>query len=289
MNRNINRSLAGFIVALALAAPANIAFAQDEIAQEPEAVDPNCDAACQAARKAANPLGDIAAIMTDNTIAYKTGTNDQDSYNFQIQPVFSVPLDGANLIMRGVIPVQGVQPDAAVPPILPDPTPNTTMEWGIGDTIVQMIYSPTGGKLAYGFGLQVSLPTHSKPALEGPSMGAGPTAVVFGQSGDLSWGGVIGHLWGQDGFSVTTMQPILIYGFGGGWYGGYNNTVAYNWSAPKDTTGWSVPLGLTGGRTILLNEQSGTSLDVSLGYYWNVSTPKGAADRQLKFGVSLLF
>ncbi len=43
-----------------------------------------CDAACQAARKAANPLADTKALMTDNTVAFRTGTNNEDSYNFQL-------------------------------------------------------------------------------------------------------------------------------------------------------------------------------------------------------------
>ena len=38
-----------------------------------------CDASCQAARKAANPLAEIRAIMTDNTIAYDTGVDDETS------------------------------------------------------------------------------------------------------------------------------------------------------------------------------------------------------------------
>ena len=38
------------------------------------------------ARKAQDPLADVRAVMTDNTIAF--GTSDDDtSYGFQIQPV----------------------------------------------------------------------------------------------------------------------------------------------------------------------------------------------------------
>lgn len=44
-----------------------------------QAEDSGCDAACEAARKAANPLADTRAIMTDNTLAFKTGADDETS------------------------------------------------------------------------------------------------------------------------------------------------------------------------------------------------------------------
>lgn len=250
----------------------------------------NCDASCQAARKAANPLADIRAIMTDNTVAFKTGTNNEDSYNFQLQPVYALPLDGANLVLRGIIPIQGVQPGAALPPGIPGPTPNTDLEWGIGDSVVQAFYAPTvSGSTAYGFGAQVSLPTHTKESLKGAGWGAGPAAVVFGQAGDLSWGAVLAHMWGENGFSTTILQPILSYGLGGGWYFGYNNAVSYNWKAANNEEAWLVPLGMMFGRTIVTNEETGTAVDLNAGYYVVNRAPTGGPDRQFKFGISFFF
>ena len=61
------KTFRGMLLALALAGGAGLAAqAQD---------DPGCDASCQAARKAANPLADVHALITDNTIAYNTGTD----------------------------------------------------------------------------------------------------------------------------------------------------------------------------------------------------------------------
>ena len=106
-----------------------------------------CDAACQAARKAANPLADTKALMTDNTAAFRSGTNNDDSYNFQLQPVYAVPLSDANLVLRGIVPIQGVQPGAVLPPNNVTPARTRDLTWGIGDTSVQAFYAPTpGGK-----------------------------------------------------------------------------------------------------------------------------------------------
>ncbi|WP_170469969.1 hypothetical protein [Ruegeria arenilitoris] len=228
--------------------------------------------------------------MTDNTIAFKTGSDEETSYNFQIQPVYAVPLDGANLVLRGIIPIQGVQPGTVLPPGIPNPTPNSDLEWGIGDSVVQAFYAPTPtGNVAFGYGAQVSLPTHTNGSLKGAGWGAGPAAVVFGQTGDLSWGAVLAHMWGEDGFNTTILQPILSYGLGAGWYFGYNNVISYNWNSSNSNEAWTVPIGLMVGRTIVTNEESGTAMDLNAGYYVLDRAPDGAADRQFKFGISFFF
>ena len=250
-----------------------------------------CDAACLAARKAANPLADTRALITDNTIAYRTGTNDEDSFNFQLQPVYSVPLGDANLVLRGIIPYQGVQPGAVLPPGITDPSPNDDLVTGLGDIVLQGFYAPLPGEngVALGYGLQASLPTRGNEALAGAGWGAGPAFVVFGQTGNLSWGGVLAHMWGEEKFNTTIVQPILIYGFGGGWYGGYNNVISYDWNAESSSDALTLPIGLTLGKTTVINEQSGTALDLSAGYYALERKPTGGPDSQLKIGISLFF
>lgn len=235
----------------------------------------DCDDACQAARDAQNPLAPVRAVMTDNTFAFGPGTT--KSYNFQIQPVYSIVTDqGFNIILRGIIPVNGV------------PTP-TGHDWGIGDSIFQMFFVPeTDGALKYGFGPQISLPTNSGPTFIGPGWGAGVSAVVFGFAGDLSYGGIIGHHWAENNFSATTFQPIVMYNMDlfGGSYIGYNNSIVYNWKASSGNE-LTAPLGATFGKTFVYD--SGYAMDVSVGAYKLVSRPTGSPDWQAKFGISVFF
>ena len=66
----------------------------------------------EALRKAQDPLADVRALMTDNTIAFGTA-DDQTSYGFQFQPVYSIPTDrGFNFIARGIVPIVGAQQGA---------------------------------------------------------------------------------------------------------------------------------------------------------------------------------
>lgn len=258
------------------------------IAEPVSAQDADCDEQCQALRNAQDPLADVRAIMTDNTIAFGTA-DDETSYNFQIQPVYSIPTDwGFNLIARGIVPIVGAPEGAGLPPLGSEQVGGSGTNWGLSDIFLQSFVVPHNqGSLKFGFGPQLSLRSRTDEALSGPGWGAGAAGVAFGFAGDLSYGAVLGHHWGQDGFNLTTIQPIVMYNLEllGGSYVGYNNSITYDWDADSDP--WQVPLGLTAGKTFLFD--SGYALDASLGAYGLVARPDGGADWQAKFAISLFF
>lgn len=248
-----------------------------------------CDAECQALRKAQDPLADVRAIMTDNTISEGT-SDDQTSYGFLIQPVYSIPTDrGFNFIARGVVPIVGAQGGARIPPLGPDPVSGTNLRWGLSDVVLQGFFVPdTDGGIKFGFGPQVSLRTRTDSVVAGPGWGAGIGAVAFGFVGQLSYGAIVNHHWGQDDFSLTTVQPLVFYNteFLGGSYIGYNNSLTYNWNANSGDR-WQVPVGLTVGKTFL--RESGHAVDLNVGAYGLAERPTGGADFQFKFGLSVFF
>lgn len=277
-----NRIVAGAWVALAALCLSvftfGAAFAED------------CDEACQAARKAQNPLADVRAILTDNTIAFGTA-DEQTSYGFQIQPVYSIPTDmGFNFIARGIVPITGVHQGASFPKLGPDKIGGNGYSWGLSDIMLQGFFVPQleNSPIKFGFGPQVSLRTRTDEAVGGPGWGGGLAAVAFGFAGDVSYGGIVGHHWGEDNFNLSTIQPIVMYNtdFLGGSYVGYNNSITYNWTANAGDR-WQVPVGLTVGKTFAL--EGGYAIDANLGGYALAAHPNGGADAQLKFGVSVFF
>lgn len=255
------------------------------------AQEADCDAECQALRDAQDPLADVRALMTDNTIAFGTA-DDQTSYNFQLQPVYSIPTDKSfNFIARGIVPIVGAQEGAGLPPLGPEQVGGSGITWGLSDIMLQGFFVPqTTGDIKFGAGPQFSLRTRTDEAVGGPGWGGGLAGVVFGFAGSLAYGGILGHHWGQDDFNLTTIQPIVFYSlelFGeSGYYAGYNNSITYDWSA-KSGNQWQVPLGATAGKTFLF--ESGYALDINLGGYTLVARPDGGADWQFKFGVNLFF
>jgi hypothetical protein len=250
-----------------------------------------CDDTCQTLRKAQDPLADVTAIMTDNTLSWGSLTSGDDvAHNYQLQPVKSFETKlGFNYIVRGVVPIIGV-PQSFYLPYLGDNVGGNGTTWGLSDIVIQNFIVPqSDADFKFGFGPQFSLRTRTHEEVGGPGWGAGLAVVGFGFAGDFSYGGIIGHHWGQAGFNMTTIQPMIYYNsprFVGS-YLAYNNSITHDWSASNHGDAWQVPLGLTIGKTFLLD--GGNSLDLNLGVYTVATGPVGAADTQFKFGVSWFF
>ena len=94
--------------------------------------------------------------------------------------------------------------------------------------------------------------------------------------------------WGEDDYNVGTVQLIAMYNFPNspGMYIGYNNAITINWDA-RSSDKYTIPLGLTYGKTMLLG--SGNGLDLSIGAYSLVEKPENAYEWQLKLGASYYF
>lgn len=244
----------------------------------------------EAARKASDPLGSVKALMTDNTIAFKSGEGEDDTtYGFQVQPVYSIPNSTKlNMIARAVVPIIGVEPGVVVPPIGGEPRPQGASTWGLSDSYLQFFLSPkTDGSLKFGIGPQVSLKTRTSDRQAGPGWGAGVGGVVFGSAGQLSYGALVAQHWGDD-FSLMTIQPIVVYLFKSlpGAYLGYNNSMTYDWKAGEGNA-FTMPLGLTFGKAVV--RENGDFWDLAVGVYPLVVRPERAAKWQLKLGISYFF
>jgi hypothetical protein len=216
-------------------------------------------------------------LKTDNTFTY--GDDSKPRYEFQAQPVYSINTDdGYNLVLRGILPITGA----------PSTSPaGTNYTWGLGDLIVQSFFVPeTDSPIKFGIGPQVSMETRTDSLLAGPGWGGGVSAVAFGFAGDLAYGGIAGHHWGNK-FSVSTIQPIVFYNMElfDGSYIGYSNSITYNWNATSNN-GLLAPVGLTFGKTFV---GDAVNIDFNVGVYGLAVSPSGGGDYQFKFALSAFF
>ena len=245
--------------------------------------------AAEMARKLQDPLANIKALMTDNDINFNSG-NDQTSYGFQLQPVYAVPFEdaGFNLINRAVVPIMGLPPQAQRPIVGPPLPPSSDYTWGLADSSLQFFFSPRSDSAwKWGLGPMLTLKTRTDSALAGPGWGGGPVGVLVGGVGNLSIAFIGGHVWGEQSFSLTIMQPMLFYNIGDdGWTVHYNNIISHDWNASSGNE-WTVPLGLGVSKAIAF--KSGIGVEPVLGYYYNVVRPQGAADHTIKWAVNVLF
>ncbi|WP_018968585.1 hypothetical protein [Rubritalea marina] len=251
------------------------------------------DSADEMARKLQNPLANMRALMTDNSIGFNTGATDDTSFSFQLQPVYAIDFkeQGFTFIPRGVIPILGVEPGTNLPILEEERRDRSKSTWGLGDSIFQAFVAPhSESSIKWGLGPQLSLPTSTDRALQGPGWGAGLAGVITTNlTENISFAGIVGNHWGFDGnFNVMSLQPMVFYNVAAvpGMSIGYNATIAADWNADSDNR-WTVPLGFHLGRTFDLGD--GMGLDISGGPYYNVVRPDGAADWQFRFGVTLLF
>jgi len=155
--------------------------------------------------------------------------------------------------------------------------------------VLQYFFSPKSeGSFKWGLGPQLTLKTRTNERLAGPGWGGGLAGVVFGGSGQWSYGALGMQIWGEDDFSIFTLQPIAIYLFKSlpGAYLGYNNSLTYDWHEASDNA-LNLPLGLTFGKALVF--ESGDFLDVGVGVYGVAVRPDNAPAWQLKIAVSYFF
>ena len=260
------------------------------------------DGAAKLAALLQDPLANLSAVMTDNTFSFKTGPDHDDkAYEFNIQPVYSLnfPKLGITVIPRAMIPVVGVKAGTDLPRLSDDglslePGGDKGREWGMSDIVTQFFISPMGQEgWKWGAGPMISWKTRTDNDVKGAGGGSGPIGVLVGALGPIDVAVMGGHLWGFDGdFSTSIVQPMLYYNIESvpGAYLAYNNTSSYDHKT-KDGNGnsWTIPLGLTTGRTFDMG--GGHGFDASLGGYHLPSwgRGKGGSKYQVKLGLSWIF
>lgn len=237
-----------------------------------------------------DPLATISAIVSDNTINFSTGENDDTAYGFQIQGIYALPTKHVNFIPRVILPIVGA-PKGSDLPILEPGGGGAGTTWGLGDSILQVFASPVSkGNWKWGIGPQVSLATHTDPDLKGPNWGAGPVGIVIGDVGPLSLGAVGGNLWSFDGdFNTLLIQPLVYYNIASvpGLSLSYNPAITADWKIDSSDK-WTVPLGAGIGKTFLLGT-NGHAVDISIGGYGVPIRPDGGPKAQLKFALFFMF
>jgi hypothetical protein len=247
------------------------------------------DEAAEMQKKLQNPLANIKAIMTDNVIGFDTGSTEDTSFGFQLQPVYAIdmPEKGFTMIPRAVIPIVGLEPGTDVP-IVGQPS-GTESVWGLSDSVIQLFFAPhTKANWKWGLGPQVSLPTATKEQLEGPQWGAGVAGVLVGNLTEkLAFAGILANQWGENDFNTMILQPMFFYSLPTpGTALAYNAVISADWNASSSNR-WTVPLGLSYNKTWDMGD--GHGFDFMIGPYYNVARPDGAARWQLRFGLNWLF
>ena len=235
------------------------------------------------AKAAQNPIADLISLPFQNNTNFKLGANERTQNILNVQPVWPVSInEDWNLITRTIVPVMS-QPIGA-----------DQRENGLGDTTFTGFFSPSAaGKVTWGVGPVVLIPTSTDDALGGDNWGLGASVVALTMPGNWVVGSLLSNVWtekednGMRDLNLFTWQYFINYNIpdSGGLYLTSAPIITANWEADSDNR-WTVPFGGGVGKIFRIGKMP---LNGQIAGYYNVEKPENGADWQLRLQLQLLF
>jgi len=240
------------------------------------------------AKQAQNPIANLISLPLQNNTNFNVGPKDRTQNILNIQPVYPFSIgEDWNVITRTILPVTYVSSVSSVG----DATiPSSTDEdhiFGLGDSTFTAFFSPKdSGKLTWGVGPVVLLPTSTDDALGAGNWGGGLSAVFLGMPGNWVVGSLFSNVWAQD-VNLFTWQYFINYNIpnGNGLYLTSAPIMTANWEADSSDT-WTIPVGGGVGKIFKIGKQP---INGQVSAYYNVEKPKFGADWQLRLQLQFLF
>jgi hypothetical protein len=246
--------------------------------EETPAAAVNTDALRKAAQ---NPVASLISVPIQENWNFGIAPNSRIQNVMNVQPV--IPLSAGkdwNLIIRWITPV------------IFQPVGAQSGFYGFGDMQPAFFFSPKKGKLIWGVGPQLLLPTATKTGILGQGkFGLGPTAVVLVQPGKWTLGALVNNVWSVAGHSDLPdvnqflLQYFINYNLQKGWYLTWQPTLTANWQAANGGR-WVVPFGGGIGRIMKIGFQP---VNVGLQFYGNAVHPPGASPWGMRLQIAFLF
>jgi hypothetical protein len=218
-------------------------------------------------KKRQDPVAGLRSIYFQDVIL---PIGEGNANSFSVQPVFPIKL-GSNLkmITYTIIPFQ------SLPPL----SPGGKTESGMGNILFNGYLTPikTKGKMRWGVGPAIQLPTRTNAALGSNTVSMGPTALLYYGGNKFSGGAVVQNYWSLGGTGVNkvnefSLQYIAFYNFKKGWFLLSNTTLESNWLADEGQQ-WFVPLGGGGGKTFQIGKKSKLFYCADVQLFSNVVRP----------------
>ena len=159
----------------------------------------------------------------------------------------------------------------------------------VSDTVQSLFFSPSTpldtdiGKLTWGAGPVIAIPTATDDLLGLGKLGLGPTGVALIQKGPWTYGALTNHIWSvagqsdRDDVSATFIQPFLLYTTPTAWTFLVQTESTYDW----ETEQWSVPINAAISKLTTIGSQK---VQFQVGSRYWAESPRGGPD---DFGVTV--
>ncbi len=248
-----------------------ITFAQEQ----------NEEASGNLADQIQNPIASLISLPFQNNMDFGVGPFERTRNTLNIQPVIPFQLsENTNLISRTIIP------------IISQPTGPDDNEFGLGDINLSMFLTPAKpGKVIYGYGVSLGLPTATDPILGSEKWSAGPSVIALIQPDGWTIGALAQNTWSFAGaddrgdVNFFYSQVFITKNLEKGWYVNSAPIITSNWEAASGQQ-WTLPVGAGFGKLFSWGKQP---INAQAGYYFNAVRPDGAAESQFRLQVIFLF
>jgi hypothetical protein len=237
-------------------------------------------AASKAAADAQNPIAHVISVPLQENLLTRTGSYRKTGDTLLVQPVVPFELNSNwSVVTRTIVPL------VHEPRLGPEQGPID----GVGNVEPQFYLTPSHpGKLIWGAGGQLWLPTASHSELGYNHWGGGPAVVGLTIDGPWVAGALLNNVWAGSGprrVDLLTLNPFVNYNLRSGWYLASTPVATANW-VKKGSDRWTVPVGGGFGRVFPL---AGIHLNARLEVFRNVVRPDGASAAEVQFQLQMLF
>ena len=269
-------------------------YAQDSAKPAPVSAAAGSEAA-SLAKATQNPVASLISVPIQNSSNFSVGPYKRTQDVLNLQPVVPVRLSEKWIVIVRVIQPIVWQPTA---------TANSGGQLGFGDMNPTFFFSPAKpGKLIWGAGPAVVLPTATSALLGQGKLSFGPGIVALVQPGHWTAGALVNNVFSVAGSSHRpsvnhmTLQYSVTYNLKKGWNvssspvltANWNNQAAGSAADGNDTTAggrWTLPFGGGVGRIMRLGYQP---VNLSAHFYGSVVHPPGGSPWGLRLQLSLLY
>lgn len=252
--------------------------------QKPAAAESEEANTAALAKAAQNPVADLISVPLQNNTNFNIGPYSRDQDVLNIQPVIPLHLTKKwNLITRTILPIIW-QPDTSQP---------TGQGWyGLGDLNPTLFLSPAHpGKLIWGVGPAIVVPTATAPELGQGKLSLGPGIVLLTTPGHWVIGALANNVWSIAGtgsrppVNQFLLQYFINYNMKKGWYITLQPIITADWRASSGNA-WTVPFGGGLGRIMKIGFQP---VNISGQFYGNAAYPNGGSPWSMRLQIAFLY
>lgn len=240
-----------------------------------------------------NPIS--ALISLPFKFTFDNGAENGDANTLNIQPVVPMTVGDWNLVSRAIVPL--INAPGGITGLPDNPGVGEPVDKGrtsgLGDINYTLFFNPleTKGRLIWGAGPSITMPTASDDRLGSGKWSGGASVVGLTQPGWGTYGTLLRHLWSFAGdgdrrdVNQSLIEPFVNYNLEKGWYLISDSVITVDWKAESGDE-VTLPLGGGVGKIFKIGNQA---MNSRVEAYYNIVHPDAGPDWTIGGTIQFLF